>query len=202
MYSDKKLSLEEGKILVKLARESIKSFFEKRDLNISSIPENLKENRGAFVTLRKNNQLRGCIGYIFPIKPLYQAVIEVAREAAFNDPRFLPLEEKELEEITIEVSVLTKLKRVEYSSTEDLIKKIKVGRDGLYMKYGFYSGVLLPEVPIEENWNELEFLNYTCLKAGLPMFCWEKYKVDVYIFSAQIFKEREPNGEIERIDLY
>jgi AmmeMemoRadiSam system protein A len=141
----------------------------------------LKENRGAFVTINKGGQLRGCIGYIKPYKPLYQTVEEMASQAAFGDPRFPPVTEGELPDLEIEISVLTPLKRIKD------IEEIEVGKHGILMEKGFYSGLLLPQVATEYGWNRKTFLEHTCLKAGLPTNAWKDEDTVISIFSADIF---------------
>ena len=128
----KDLKLNDGKFLVKLARESVRTFFENSEPKIENVPNILNEKFGAFVTIKKNNELRGCIGYPFPIKPLYVAIIELAREAAFNDPRFLPLRKNELNEVIFEVSVLSKFELIKVKSAEEYIEKFNIG-EGLYL---------------------------------------------------------------------
>ena len=124
----------------------------------------LKENRGAFVTIQKKGQLRGCIGYIEGRGPLYKTVEEMAEAAAFRDPRFMPVSDKELPDLDIEISVLTPLKRI----TD--INEIEVGKHGIYIKKGWYSGLLLPQVATEYGWDRLTFLEHTCKRlAFLPM---------------------------------
>jgi AmmeMemoRadiSam system protein A len=141
----------------------------------------LKEKRGAFVTINKGGQLRGCIGYIQPYKPLYQTVEEMASQAAFNDPRFDPVIESELPDLEIEISVLTPLKRIKD------IEEIEVGKHGILIEKGFYSGLLLPQVATEYGWNRKTFLEHTCLKAGLPTNSWKDEDTVISIFSADIF---------------
>jgi AmmeMemoRadiSam system protein B/AmmeMemoRadiSam system protein A len=141
----------------------------------------LKEKRGAFVSLHKHGQLRGCIGSIQPTKPLHQTVEEMAAAAAFDDPRFESLTSKELKDIELEISVLTPLERIRD------IKEIEVGRHGLYIKKGFFSGLLLPQVATDYNWDRLTFLEETCRKAGLPRNAWKEKDAEIYLFSADIF---------------
>ncbi len=141
----------------------------------------LKEKRGAFVTITRGGQLRGCIGYIKAYKPLYQTVEEMAAQAAFHDPRFNPVTERELPDLEIEISVLTPLKRVRD------VGEIQVGRHGILIEKGFYSGLLLPQVATEYGWNRKTFLEHTCLKAGLPMDAWKDKDTNISIFSADIF---------------
>ncbi len=141
----------------------------------------LKENRGAFVTINKRGQLRGCIGYIEGRGPLHKTVQEMAEAAAFRDPRFSPVKEGELLELDIEISVLTPLKRI----TD--INEIEVGKHGIYIKKGRFSGLLLPQVATEYGWDRKTFLEHTCQKAGLPTSAWKDKDTEISIFSADIF---------------
>jgi AmmeMemoRadiSam system protein B/AmmeMemoRadiSam system protein A len=141
----------------------------------------LKENRGAFVTIHKKGQLRGCIGYIEGHGPLHHTIQEMAEAAAFRDPRFSPVKEKELSELDIEISVLTPLRRIKD------VNEIQVGTHGIYIKKGWYSGLLLPQVATEYGWDRQTFLEHTCQKAGLPSTAWKEKDAEIYIFSADIF---------------
>jgi AmmeMemoRadiSam system protein B/AmmeMemoRadiSam system protein A len=141
----------------------------------------LKENRGAFVTINKKGQLRGCIGYIEGRGPLYKTVEEMAEAAAFRDPRFSPVKDKELPELEIEISVLTPLRKI----TD--VNEIEVGKHGIYIKKGWYSGLLLPQVATEYKMDRQTFLEHTCQKAGLPSNAWKDKNTEIYIFSADIF---------------
>lgn len=183
------LSEEDGKFLVKLAREAIEAFVkEKKKLRVPvNTPDSLKEELGVFVTLNRDGQLRGCIGYPEPIELLVKAVIEVATSAAVNDPRFSPVTVNELDDLDIEVSVLTKPVLMEVKKPEEYIEKIKVGDDGLIIERGPYKGLLLPQVAVEWGWNVEEFLYNTCVKAGLTADCWIYPDVKIYKFSSQIF---------------
>ncbi len=178
-----KLSNEEKKRLLSIAREAIGSYVIKRkkpEMHETN-PELIKK-RGVFVTLTQNGQLRGCIGYIQAVKPLCEAVTDMAIEAAVNDPRFSPLQKEELSKIKIEISVLSPLKRIKDT------QEIKIGRDGIFIRKGFDSGLLLPQVATENNWNKDEFLKQGCYKAGLPADAWKK-GAEIYTFSAEIFDE-------------
>jgi AmmeMemoRadiSam system protein B/AmmeMemoRadiSam system protein A len=141
----------------------------------------LQENRGAFVTINKKGQLRGCIGYIEGHGPLHKTIEEMAEAAAFRDPRFSPVKDKELPELEIEISVLTPLKKI----TD--VNEIQVGKHGIYIKKGWLSGLLLPQVATEYGWNRQTFLEHTCQKAGLPLNAWKEKDTEIYIFSADIF---------------
>jgi len=185
------ISEEEGKFLVKIAREAIETYI--KDRKIINVPEDtpdtLKEIMGAFVTLNKDGLLRGCIGYPEPIKPLVNAVIEVAISAAVNDPRFSPVNSGELENLDVEVSVLTKPELIEVEKPEEYIDKVQIGKDGLIIERGPYRGLLLPQVPTELGWNVEEFLYNTCVKANLPADCWIYPDVKIYKFNSEIFSE-------------
>jgi len=143
----------------------------------------LGELRGAFVTLTRKKVLRGCVGYISPTQPLYRAVSEMAVAASSQDIRFKPVSKDELKEIRIEISVLSPLKPLLNP------QEIEVGTHGLYIVKGGFSGLLLPQVATEHKWNRVEFLENTCLKAGLPPRAWKEKGTAVYTFSAQIFSE-------------
>jgi AmmeMemoRadiSam system protein B/AmmeMemoRadiSam system protein A len=181
-----KLSSEEEETLLKLARDTLKTYLstgEKTDISNYTITERLKEERGVFVTLTKHGELRGCIGYIEGIKPLYEAVMDNAMNAALHDTRFSPVKEGELGEIEIEISVMTPLKPVKN------IEEIQVGTHGLYIKNGYYRGLLLPQVATEYRWDRKTFLEQVCRKAGMNKNAWEDKNSVIYIFSAQIFHE-------------
>ncbi|BAW31629.1 MAG TPA: TIGR00296 family protein [Methanothermobacter sp.] len=185
------LSKEDGELLIKVARKAIKTYLEnKMKIEPPMVPSHLKEKRGVFVTLNKNGDLRGCIGFPEPIKPLIDGVIEAAIAAATSDPRFPPVTLDELNKIRIEVSVLTKPEPIEVEDPREYPKMIKVGKDGLIIERGFYKGLLLPQVAIEWGFDEEEFLCNTCLKAGLPPDCWYDNETKIYKFQAQIFHEK------------
>ena len=176
------LSEDEKKTLHHIAKTVIESKARGKPIPEFKIDgPHLKENRGAFVTLNKKGQLRGCIGYIEGHGPLHQTIEEMAEAAAFRDPRFMPVAEKEVPELDIEISVLTPLKRV----TE--INEIEVGTHGIYIKKGWYSGLLLPQVATEYGWDRKTFLENTCQKAGLAPDTWRDKDTEIYIFSADIF---------------
>ncbi len=137
---------------------------------------------GAFVSLHKDHQLRGCIGTFISDTPLYKTVMEMAGEAAVNDPRFLPLTIEELPQVKIEISVLSPLKKIKE------ISDIEVGKHGLYIIKGINRGVLLPQVATEYGWDRVQFLENTCHKAGLNADAWKEGS-DIYIFSAEVFSE-------------
>jgi hypothetical protein len=141
----------------------------------------LTELRGAFVTITKRGMLRGCIGHIRAMLPLYKTIEEMAAAAAFDDPRFPPITKNELKDLEIEISVLTPFKQI----TD--VKEIEVGKHGIYIEKGFYSGLLLPQVATEYKWDRDTFLEHTCRKAGLPPDAWKEKDTRISIFSADIF---------------
>ncbi|UXM85231.1 TIGR00296 family protein [Methanococcus aeolicus] len=193
-----KLSFEEGKFAVKFARTNIECYLSGVHYVVDDLPPIFKKPRGVFTTLYTypKRNLRGCIGIPEPVMPLIDALKEASISASVDDPRFPPVGRMELRDITIEISILTPPKLVEANSPADYLEKIKVGRDGLIIEYGTYRGLLLPQVPIEHNWDIGEYLANLCLKAGLPVDTWIKKKVNIYSFESQIFKELSPNGKI------
>jgi len=180
-YSD-----QEKTMLLELARRSIRHYFQEGTplaVRPADYPEELRQKKGVFVTLKEKGRLRGCIGYVRAVRPLVQSVAEMAVEAAFEDPRFLPLAERELEELHIEISVLSALRPVR--DPESII----VGRDGLMVVKGLRSGLLLPQVAVEQGWDRETFLENTCRKAGLPLDAWKD--ADIYRFTAVVFGESD-----------
>jgi uncharacterized protein len=195
------LSLLQGKELVKLARKTIESKFSIIKLRIDKkIKEEFSSKQGCFVTLHKKGELRGCIGLPEPVLPLQEAIVSVAQSAAFNDPRFPAVTKDEMDEINVEVSVLTKPQRIYVRNPEDYVKQVKIGRDGLIIRGVFSSGLLLPQVATEYNWDSLTFLRQCCIKASLKPDDWQDFdNVRVYKFQSQVFGENVPNGEIVQV---
>jgi len=177
------LSEKEKQELKRLARTSIESFLKKKEIPKIKVSQDepLSKKFGVFVTLKKQGHLRGCIGFIEPIYPLKEGVVYAALEAAFNDPRFLPLKEEELNEISIEISVLGKLKKI------DDWKKIKLGQEGVLIKQGIFQALFLPQVAQETGWSLEEFLGNLCLKAGLDYFCFKNPQTEIYTFPTLVF---------------
>ena len=185
---DTSLTDKDKKYLLNLARQNIRSqLFRKMgsEPDTHEVPANCQRNAGAFVTLKKDGMLRGCIGSIEPSQPLFRTVIDNSYNAAFRDPRFPALSQEEFENITIEISVITAPRQIE--SLEDII----VGRDGLIIEQGDRRGLLLPQVPIEWGWSKEEFLIHTCRKAGLPDYAW-KHGARILTFQAIVFDEHKP----------
>jgi hypothetical protein len=198
------ISLDEGAYLVTLARKAVEVFLEKGTaVEPEKPPASLLEKRGVFVTIETypHKELRGCIGYLYPVKELAHSVVDCAINSATRDPRFPVMSKSELEKCTIEISVLTVPEIIKVSDPKEYPSKVKVGRDGLFMEYGYYSGLLLPIVPLEQKWDEDEFLSQTCYKAGLPLDMWLSPKVRVYKFQSQVFKEEKPKGKVVEVEL-
>lgn len=181
---DSGLSPDEKATLLKLARQTIEARCQGRPApKPDTTSARLKELRGAFVTLHKNGQLRGCIGHIVAIRPLVESVVEMAEAAALQDPRFPPVRSEEVRDLEIEISALTPMQRISDPKT------VEIGRHGLFMKRGGRSGLLLPQVATEQGWDRTEFLENTCRKAGLDRDAWKDPSTEIYIFSADIFRE-------------
>jgi hypothetical protein len=201
------LSLKEGEFLIRLARNTVKTYLETG--KVVKAPENtpnkLFENCGVFVTINSlkggEKKLRGCIGYPYPTSPLVEAVIDSAVSAATRDPRFYPLSLVELGNVVFEVSVLTPPEAVEVENPKEYLANIKVGEDGLIVEKGFNKGLLLPQVPVEWEWCEEEFLCQCCVKAGLPPDSWLTKDAKIYKFQAIVFEEETPQGEVKRMHL-
>jgi uncharacterized protein (TIGR00296 family) len=185
------LTSSQGKKLLKLARDSIiTSFYGEIPKLTQEFMDEFGNEFGVFVTLHDSDGvLRGCIGYPNPVYPIYKAIISASRSAAFQDPRFSPIKENELDKINIEVSILTIPKKIICDDPDSIHKMIKIGEDGLIIKSSFGSGLLLPQVAKEYNWSVDEFLMHACDKAGLNAFAWRSSDVSIYKFQAQIFKE-------------
>jgi len=198
------LSLEEGTFLVEIARRAVEEYLKTRKR--ISIPENISKKLlqpcGVFVTINtiKNGEkeLRGCIGYPYPTTPLAQAIIESAISSATQDPRFYPLSLSETDNVVLEVSVLTPPQLIEVKKPSEYPTKIKVGKDGLIVERGMFKGLLLPQVPVEWEWDEEQFLCQCCIKAGLPPDNWLLEDTKIYKFQAIIFEEEKPRGEVKR----
>ncbi len=193
-------TLEDGQLAIKIARTTIEHHINKKDIPEFKVPKHFTQNSGVFVTLNKypNKNLRGCIGFPEPQFPLIDALIDSAKSASSRDPRFPPVNPKELDKIIIEVSILTPPKLIKAKKPSDYVSQIKIGRDGLIVEKGLYRGLLLPQVPVEWNWDPREFLSQTCMKAGLLGDCWFDEETKIYKFSAEIFTEIEPKGEVKR----
>jgi len=206
---------EEGMFLVKLARATVEAIVSKNEqLQVpKDVPPKLMKESGVFVTLNKittkerrdgdrDHELRGCIGRPLPSQTLVEATIDSAVDAATHDPRFSPVRPKELGEVLVEVTALTPPVLLKTDHPQDRVQAIKVGRDGLLIEaptpFGARRGLLLPQVPVEWHWDEKEFLNEICYKAGLSPDYWLKPQTKLYTFQGEIFMEEVPRGNIVR----
>jgi AmmeMemoRadiSam system protein A len=174
-------SSEERVLLLQLAHESIAATLERREISLIPPTAHMAKPRGAFTTLYYRNALRGCVGYVLPIKPLNVTVAETARGAAFDDSRFSPVTLDEARELQVSLSVL---------SPPQLIQpdQIEIGRHGLLITLGPYRGLLLPQVPVEHEWDRRTFLEQTCRKAGLPPNAWQM-DAKLEAFTAEVFAD-------------
>lgn len=179
-------SPEERQILLRLAHESILSCLGLQYPSEASYPPHLHENRGVFTSLYVRGNLRGCVGYAMPIAPLFRAVTETARSAAFEDSRFPAITADEASELKVSLSVLSPLFDVRP-------EQVEVGRHGLVVSQGFRRGLLLPQVPLEWNWDRETFLAQTCKKAGLPSEAW-RFGVQLQAFTAEVFGDSDFPG--------
>lgn len=197
------LTQEEGEFLVRLARRSVEEYLGTHKLVM--LPENtpvkLMQQYGVFVTLNAimhgRKKLRGCIGYPYPTMNLAKAVIECAVSASTRDPRFQSLSVDELDRTIFEVSILTPPRQIKVENPKYLPSKINVGKDGLIVEKGINRGLLLPQVPVEYQWDEEEFLSQACMKAGLTPDCWLVKATKIFKFQCVIASEKSPKGLIE-----
>jgi len=174
-------SADERRFLLKLAHEAIDAALRHEDVDTTSPSEHLVEKRGAFTTLHWHGQLRGCVGYVFAVRPLVRTIAETAVAAAFSDTRFPPVTAEEARELEIEISVLSPLQPI---AADD----VEVGRHGLVITLGARRGLLLPQVPGEYGWDRETFLAETCHKAGLPADAWQ-HGATLEAFTAEVFGE-------------
>ena len=197
---DLKISKEDAKKLINLARNAIKSYLKGEEVKVEEeLKERFSEKMGVFTTLYTYPEkfLRGCIGNPYPTNPIWENVIVSSIEAAFEDPRFLPLkDEKELSKILVEITILTEPELLKVSPQE-YKKHIKIGKTGLMVRKGLWRGLLLPQVAVEYGFDEEKFLSETCLKAGLNPDEWRKKETEVYIFEGLKIKELSPMGEVK-----
>ena len=179
------LSVQEGQTLLQLARQTLDNYFTKQQIKLNNLLPGLFSQRGTFVTLKKQGELRGCLGLVESDQPLYQTVCQMALESALADPRFWPLKKEELKDVKIEISVLTKPQKINSA------KEIKLGVDGVIVKKGSCRGVFLPQVARETGWSLAEFMGHLCAdKAGLSADAWQAGDCEIYTFQVQIFEEK------------
>lgn len=190
---------QEGTLAVQIAREALEAYVEGRKMRSFVVPNVFEEKAGAFVTLtvHPGGDLRGCIGYPEPFFPLLKSVVKGA-EGAAEDPRFPPVQPKELPGILVEVSLLTPPQAIEVKKPRELPKHVVIGEDGLIVAQGPYRGLLLPQVATEYAWDAEEFLSEACMKAGLLPDAWFDESTRVKKFQAEIFSEVEPRGAVVR----
>jgi AmmeMemoRadiSam system protein A len=174
---------EERAVLLRLAHESVLSALERREVCLTPPSPHLSEPRGAFTTIYFHGRLRGCVGYVFPVTSLYRTVAETARAAAFEDTRFSPVTLEEAPELDVSLSILSPLKTIRP-------EEVEIGLHGLVVVHGGRRGLLLPQVPIEHQWDRVTFLEQTCRKAGLPLDAWQK-DATLEAFTAEVFGDRE-----------
>jgi AmmeMemoRadiSam system protein B/AmmeMemoRadiSam system protein A len=192
------LTSAEKTALLKIARQSVETAVREHKSYEAATGglEALARERGAFVTITKNGQLRGCIGYVAPVKPLYITVRDVAMMAALKDTRFRPVAASELASLQYEISVLSPLRRVMD------IQEIRIGQHGLLIHTSDHEGLLLPQVPVEEKWNRATFLEEVCFKAGLPPRAWQDPAADLFRFTALVFNERKQMESLTPLELF
>jgi len=174
---------EERAVLLRLAHESILSALERREISLTPPSPHLDEPRGAFTTIYFHGNLRGCVGYVFPVASLYRTVAETARAAAFEDTRFSPVSLQEAAELDVSLSILSPLRVITPEAVE-------IGRHGLVVSQGGRRGLLLPQVPVEHQWDRVTFIEQTCRKAGLPLDAWRQ-GATLEAFTAEVFGDRE-----------
>jgi len=191
VFVEKQELTKEQKFLLNLSRKTLENYYETGDklkINEKEIPISFKKKKACFVTLTKNNQLRGCIGDMLPEKKLYECVIDNSINAAVNDPRFSPVSRNELDNLKIEISVLTKPKKLKYKNTDELLQKIKRYKHGLIIKQGFYQATYLPTV-----WklipNKILFLESLCNKGNMQKDCWKSSTTEIYNYESKSFEE-------------
>ena len=179
LTEQREFSPEERTILLKLAHEAIASVLKYREIPLDAPSSHLAELRGAFTTLYKHGNLRGCVGYVLPTTSLYRTIADTARGAAFEDTRFRPVVAEELPDLEVSLSILSLPQPIEPG-------QIEIGRHGLLISQAGHRGLLLPQVPAEHGWDRLAFLQQTCTKAGLPLNAWE-HGAKIEAFTAEIF---------------
>jgi AmmeMemoRadiSam system protein A len=176
-------SLEERSLLLKVAHRAIESDLDGEDIPLEPPTPHLAETRGVFTTLYLHGELRGCVGYVFPILPLFRAVAETARSAASEDSRFKPVECDEAPHLEVSLSILSVLSPISPD-------EVQIGRHGLVVSMAGRRGLLLPQVPVEHHWDRITFLEQTCRKAGLPLDAWKR-GATLEAFTAEVFSDSE-----------
>ncbi len=196
------LNLTDGTKAVQFARQVISNYVCHMKKALPTLGSVFQEKHGVFVTLHTypDHELRGCIGIPLPVMSLQDAIVESAQSVT-NDPRFPPLQARELDAIIVEMTVLTKPECIKVKQPKDYPANIAIGQDGLIVEQGFYKGLLLPQVPVEQGWAKEEYLSNTCMKAGLSPDAWFEKSTKISKFQGQIFTEIKPNGPIKETHL-
>jgi uncharacterized protein (TIGR00296 family) len=200
------ISTEEGEQIVKLARRAVEKYLNESIIINSDVLGKFSQKTGVFVTLNhlnrnKEEHLRGCVGFPFHEKNLAQSVIEAAIAAATQDPRFPPVDKQELANIIFEISILMQPEEIKVRNPRDYTNYIKIGRDGLILKWKYGSGLLLPQIPVQLKWDIDEYLANICYKAGAPPDVWLLPESKLYRFEAIVYKELVPNGKVSKVEL-
>jgi AmmeMemoRadiSam system protein A len=183
IHRGNEFSPDERQQLLALAHEAILSAVEHREIPLVGPSRRFAAPRGAFTTIYLHKNLRGCVGYAFPIAPLYRTIIETARGAAFEDTRFLPVTLAEAHELEVSLSILSALRSVRS-------QEVEIGTHGLLISQHGSRGLLLPQVPLEHGWDRNTFLEETCRKAGLPLDAW-RTGAEIEVFTAEIFGDSD-----------
>ena len=176
-------SNDERRLLLKLAHDALDAAVNQRELSLPVFPPHLSEPRGAFTTIYREGELRGCVGYVLPVVPLHRTVAESAKAAALDDMRFNPVTPEEVPQLEVVLSILSPLVPIRP-------EQVEVGRHGLVLTLGLRRGLLLPQVPIEHGWDRETFLSQTCHKAGLPLDAWQ-HGATIEAFTAEVFGDRD-----------
>lgn len=197
-------SMKQGEELVKAARHAIELCTTTPKFESGMVERSIagfSESRGIMVTIEHypTRTTRGRIGIVESALPLSKSLVEAAVSAAIDDPGYVPVSHHELDDITVSVSILSKPERLKGRTQESIKRQVKVGRDGLMIRYGYHEGILLPIAPIEQRWNKEQFLDNLCISAGLPLHVWKTQEAVLYRFGAQLFRELSPRGPIEEI---
>jgi AmmeMemoRadiSam system protein A len=174
-------SPDERSLLLRLAHEAIAVALDQRAISLAPPSAHLAEPRGAFTTLYYRGGLRGCVGFVLPVTPLYRTIAESACGAAFDDSRFSPVTRDEAPELKVSLSVLSPPQPIQADQVE-------IGRHGLLISLGLHRGLLLPQVPVEHGWDSIQFLEQTCRKAGLPLNSWQT-GAKLEAFTAEVFAD-------------
>jgi uncharacterized protein (TIGR00296 family) len=202
------LELTEGRLLIKIARDVVAEICNGNyEVEIPRrIPEKLKKKMGAFITLNqfyeKENFVEEivCVGYPVPLKPVIKIVVDSAINAAIRAKALNKLNAHLLNNVTFDLHILTPLRLINVDKVADYPKMLNIGLDGLFIEFYFYKSILLPQIPVENGWDEVDFLCQGCLLAGLPMDSWLRKDIKIYKFQTQLFKELEPGGTVVKIN--